>query len=189
MPELKLEPLERLDLRKCTSVGRIVLAMNQCSFGARMLGEVALKLRDWIQQGRKIRVVYDGRPLRDLLDSMRTRGWIHDIVRSDALPSSVQSGFEHLVVGRYSESADEFIHQLDGAIMINKEELSRPGQVRDGFFPDAVFADPTFILRFSAPPSRNGSTVVPPLSKIYFRNCQSIPPGKKSSKGPQRCIK
>ncbi len=30
--------------------------------------------------------------------------------------------------------------------MINKEELSRPGQVRDGFFPDAVFADPTFIL-------------------------------------------
>jgi hypothetical protein len=87
MSKLELEPLERLDLRKCTSVGSIVLAMNQCSFGARMLGEVALTLRRWIQQGRKIRVVYDGRALRDLLESMRTRGWIHDIVRSDALLS------------------------------------------------------------------------------------------------------
>src|SRR6187399_872790 len=139
MPKLELEPLERLDLRKCTSVGTIVLAMNRCSFGARMLGEVALKLRDWIQQGRKVRVVYDGRPLRDLLERMRLRGWVHEIVRSDTLPSLVTSGFEHLVVGRYSESADEFINQIDGAIMINKEELSRPGQVRDGFFPDAIF--------------------------------------------------
>jgi deoxyhypusine synthase len=146
MSKLELEPLERLDLRRCTTVGSIVLAMNQCSFGARMLGEVALKLRSWIQKGRKIRVVYDGRPLRDLFESMRTRGWIHDIVRSDALQSLEAAGFEHLVVGRYSESADEFIHRLDAAILINKEELSRPGQVRDGFFPDAVFADPTFIL-------------------------------------------
>src|SRR3954464_1084641 len=136
MSKLELQPLERLDLRKSTTVGQIVLAMNQCSFGARMLGEVAVKLRDWIQQGRKIRVVYDGRPLRDLFENMRSRGWIHDIVRSDALQSLDAAGFEHLVVGRYSESADEFIHRLDGSILINKEELSRPGQVRDGFFPD-----------------------------------------------------
>ena len=146
MPKLELEPLERLDLRKCTTVGSIVLAMNQCSFGARMLGEVALKLRRWIQQRSRIRVVYDGRSLLDLFESMRARGWIHDIVRSDVLPSLDAAGCEHLVVGRYSESADDAIHRLNAAIMINKEELSRPGQVRDGFFPDAVFADPTFIL-------------------------------------------
>ena len=146
MPELELEPLERLDLRKCTTVGSIVLAMNQCSFGARMLGEVALKMRRWIQQRSKMRVVYDGQPWCGLLESMRSRGWVHDIVRSNALPSLEAAGFEHLVVGRYSESADDTIHRLNAAIMINKEELSRPGQVRDGFFPDAVFADPTFIL-------------------------------------------
>src|SRR6187402_178027 len=146
MSKLKLEPLERLDLRKCKTVGSIVLAMNQCSFGARMLGEVALKMRRWIEQGAKIRVVYDGTPLRDLFERMQKRGWIHDIVRSDALPASKPSGYEHLVVGRYSESADDAVNRLSGAIVINKEELSRPGQVRDGFFPDAVFADPTFIL-------------------------------------------
>ena len=52
MSELKLEPLERLDLRKCTTVGDIVLAMSKCSFGARMLGEVAQKILGWIQQGK-----------------------------------------------------------------------------------------------------------------------------------------
>src|SRR6187399_56751 len=104
MSKLKLEPLERLDLRKCTTVGSIVLAMNQCSFGARMLGEVALKMRRWIEQGAKVRVVYDGTPLRDLFERMRKRGWIHDIVRSDALSKLNPSGYEHLVVGRYSEA-------------------------------------------------------------------------------------
>lgn len=141
-----MEALERLDLRKCTTVGSIVLAMNQCSFGARMLGEAAVKIHGWIQQGKRIRVVYDGKPLLDLFEMMRRRGWVHDVVRSDEIRTSDPSGFEHLVVGRYSESADEDIHRLAGAIAINKEELSRPGQVRDGFFPDAVFADPTFIV-------------------------------------------
>ena len=69
MSELKLEPLERLDLRKCTTVGDIVLAMSRCSFGARMLGEVAQKTLGWIQQGKNIRVVYDG---QELLDAFKT---------------------------------------------------------------------------------------------------------------------
>ena len=92
---LKLEPLEaleRLDLRKCNTVGGIVLAMNRCSFGARMLGEVALKIRNWIRQGRPIRVVYDGTPLRELLETMRRRGWIQQVVRSEAIPVLDPSG-------------------------------------------------------------------------------------------------
>jgi deoxyhypusine synthase len=143
---LKLEPLERLDLRTCTTVGRIVMAMNQCSFGARMLGEAALKIRGWIQNGKRIRVIYDGETLLELFDSMRQRGWIHEVVRPGALRTLDSSGFEHLVVGRYAESCDADIYRLRGAITINKEELSPPGQVKDGFFPDAVFADPAFIM-------------------------------------------
>jgi len=143
---LKLEPLERLDLRKCTTVGDIVLGMSRCSFGARMLGEVAEKTLSWIQQGKPIRVVYDGKELVNSFKRMQSNGWIHEIVRSDEVGALGKGSFEHLVVGRYSEAVDAEIHKLDGAIFINKEELARPGQIRDGYFPDAVFGNPSFIV-------------------------------------------
>ena len=50
------------------------------------------------------------------------------------------------IVGRYSEAVDADIHKLDGAIYINKEELARPGQIRDGYFPDVVFGNPSFVI-------------------------------------------
>src|SRR5436190_764055 len=115
---MKLEPLERLDLRKCTSVGQIVMAMNQCSFGARMLGETALKIHHWIQNGRPIRAVYDGKPLLGLLESMQQKGWIHSIIQSTSLDDASAAGFEHIVIGRYSEALDERVGQLEGAIFI-----------------------------------------------------------------------
>jgi len=77
---------------------------------------------------------------------MQQKGWIHSIIPSSSLEDPSTTGFEHIVIGRYSEAMDDRIAQLEGAIFINKEELSRPGQVRDGYFPDAVFADPAFIL-------------------------------------------
>jgi deoxyhypusine synthase len=143
---LRLEPLERLDLRKCATVGEIVLAMSRCSFGARMLGEVAQKILGWIQQGKAVRVVYDGRELLPAFERMRSRGWIREIVRSDDVRNLGASPFEHLVVGRYSEAVDGDIHRINGAIFINKEELARPGQIRDGYFPDAVFGHPSFVI-------------------------------------------
>jgi deoxyhypusine synthase len=146
LSELKLEPLERLDLRKCTTVGDIVLAMNRCSFGARMLGEAAQKMLGWIQAGRPIRVVYDGQELVDAFKRMQDKGWIREIVRSDQVGKLGKASFEHLIVGRYSEAVDADIHRLDGAVYINKEELTRPGQVRDGYFPDAVFGNPSFTV-------------------------------------------
>ena len=143
---LKLEPLERLDLRKCTTVGDIVQGMSKCSFGARMLGEVAHKMLHWIQQDKPIRAVYDGTEIAPALKRMQANGWIREIVRSQELATAGEGSFEHLVVGRYSEAADPDIHKLAGAIFINKEELALPGQIRDGYFPDAVFANPSFVI-------------------------------------------
>ena len=153
---MKLEPLERLDLRKCTTVGDIVLGMSRCSFGARMLGEVAEKTLSWIQQGKPIRVVYDGKELVNSFKRMQSNGWIHEIVRSDEVGALGKGSFEHLVVGRYSEAVDAEIHKLDGAIFINKEELARPGQIRDGYFPDAVLVILLSSFRFLNPRSRSG---------------------------------
>ena len=147
MSELKLEPLERLDLRKCTTVGDIVLAMSKCSFGARMLGEVAQKTLRLDPTRKTIRVVYDGTGIAGLPSRrMQDHGWIREIVRSDQIGALGKGSFEHLVVGRYSEAVDADIHKLEGAIFINKEELARPGQIRDGYFPDAVFGNPSFVI-------------------------------------------
>ena len=143
---LELQSLERLDLRKSTTVGGIVKAMSQCSFGARMLGEVALKILGWVQGKRPVRVVYDGKQLLGTFEKMRLKGWIREVVSSDQVRNLNRDGWEHLIVGRYSEGFDEDIHRLDGAIYINKEEIARPGQVRDGYFPDVVFADPAFVI-------------------------------------------
>jgi deoxyhypusine synthase len=183
---LKLEPLEaleRLDLRKSSTVGAIVMAMNQCSFGARMLGETALKIRDWIRQGRPIRVVYDGTPLRELLETMRRKGWIQEVVRSEAIPVLDPSGFEHLVIGRYSEAADSDIHRLAGAIAINKEELSRPGQVRDGYFPDAVFADPTFVVPVIYAALLEWIDGIPATVGDLFQELEKYPAGQRIVEG------
>jgi hypothetical protein len=139
-------PLERIDLRRCTSVGEIVTAMSRSSFGARMLGEAASKIRRWIEEGEPIRVVYDGSELTPLLAEMRAKGWIRETVRADRADSPDRPLFKHLVLGRYSEGADAAVHRLDDAVFINKEELARPGQIRDGYFPDAVFAEPTYVL-------------------------------------------
>ena len=157
---MKLEPLERLDLRKCTTVGDIVLGMSKASFGARMLGEVAQKTLGWIQQGKAIRVVYDGKELLNTFKRMQSNGWIREIVRSDEIASLGKGNFEHLVVGRYSEAVDADINKLEGAIFINKEELARPGQVRDGYFPDVVFAILPSLSRFSNALSQNGSPAI-----------------------------
>src|SRR5688572_6406463 len=77
---------------------------------------------------------------------MQANGWIREIVRSDEIASLGKGSFEHLVIGRYSEAVDPHIHQLEGAIFINKEELARPGQIRDGYFPDAAFGSPSFTV-------------------------------------------
>jgi deoxyhypusine synthase len=111
-----------------------------------MLGEVAQKLSGWIQQGKPIRVVYDGQELREMFQRMQDAGWIREVVRSDQLRSISTSSFEHLIVGRFSEAVDQDIFRIDGAIYINKEELARPGQIRDGYFPDAVFGNPSFVM-------------------------------------------
>ena len=101
-----------------------------------MLGEVAQKTLGWIQQGKT-----DSRRLRRpgtagrIQDGCRTTAGFARSCDPTRYETLGKASFEHLIVGRYSEAVDADIHRLDGAIYINKEELSRPGQIRDGYFP------------------------------------------------------
>ena len=56
-------------------------------------------------------------------------------------------GGNAIVVGAFSErDAERFTRAQARALFINPFDMARPGQMSDGFFPDAVFADPRFVM-------------------------------------------
>ncbi|MBI1934120.1 deoxyhypusine synthase family protein [Candidatus Peregrinibacteria bacterium] len=147
--ELHLEPLEPLDLRKCDTVSELVEGMRHCSFGARMLGEVAQTLTEMAAKGRPPTLVYAGKPdapLVPLLQHMVQRGFF------DRMQSPEEYALHSCnpcitVVGRFSEQEEDALFQKpDRAIFINAQTIARPGQVKDGHFPDVVFSDPALVL-------------------------------------------
>lgn len=148
----QLKALEPLDLRKSKSVGDILWAYDRCSFGARMVGEVYKTLLDWISNGRrKSVIVYDGKPrtpLARLLESMVSdKRWFDEVLLPEEYARHGCSGRNVLVVGGFSERHEDVLYEKpERAIFINDYELARPGQVRDGYFPDAIFSDPRFIM-------------------------------------------
>ena len=147
---LQFEELKSLDLQTCHSVGDIVDAMRYCAFGARMLGEVATTMRDMALADIKPLLIYDGidsSPLGRLLKKFVANGWCKRMVRPAAYAKQKTRGENVIVIGAFSERDGEAMFKKPKrAIFINPFDMARPGQVRDGFFPDAVFADPRFVM-------------------------------------------
>jgi deoxyhypusine synthase len=148
--KLQFEELRSLDLEKCATVGDIVDAMRYCAFGARMLGEVARTIHAMAQAKKKPVLIYDGledSPLGALLSEFVARGWCGKILRPADYARQKTGGENAIVVGPFSErDAEAIFNKPDRALFINAFDLARPGQIRDGYFPDAVFADPRFIM-------------------------------------------
>jgi len=149
-PSLQFEELRSLDLRKCATVGDIVGAMRSCAFGARMLGEVAATVRGLASSEKKPTLIYDGlddSPLAGLLRQFVARGWCRRLIRPSAYGRQKKLDDNVIVVGAFSErDAEAIFTKPKRALFINPFDMARPGQVRDGFFPDAVFADPRYIM-------------------------------------------
>jgi deoxyhypusine synthase len=147
---LQFEELKSIDLQKCGSVGDIVAAMRYCAFGARMLGEVAATMRDMASAKTKPLLIYDGlenSPLARLLNRFVANGWCRRIVQPAVYARQKSAGENVIVVGAFSERDGAAIFNRPvRALFINPFDMARPGQVRDGFFPDAVFADPRFVM-------------------------------------------
>ena len=148
--KLKFEELKSLDLRKCATVGDIVDGMRYCAFGARMLGEVARTIQTMIAAKRKPVLIYSGlenSPLGRLLHKFVGNKWCDRIVLPSQYARQKQRGENAIVVGAFSERNAEAIYRKPArAIFINPFDMARPGQIRDGYFPDAVFADPRYIM-------------------------------------------
>jgi deoxyhypusine synthase len=148
--KLNFEELKSLDLRKCATVGDIVDGMRYCAFGARMLGEVARTIHSMIAAKKKPVLIYSGlenSPLGRLLHKFVESKWCDRIVLPSQYARQKQRGENAIVVGAFSERNAEAIYRKPArAIFINPFDMARPGQIRDGYFPDAVFADPRFIM-------------------------------------------
>jgi deoxyhypusine synthase len=147
---LQFEELQSLDLQRCESVGDIVTGLRYCAFGGRMLGEAAHTIREMATEKDRPTLVYDGlenSPLERLLRRLVEKKWFRRIVTPARFASSRGGSEDFVVVGGLSERDAEAIYKKKGrAIFINPFDMARPGQVRDGYFPDAVFADPRYIM-------------------------------------------
>ncbi len=144
------EELKSLDLRHCGSVADIVDGMRYCAFGARMLGEVARTLYHMITEDKKPILIYGGlpnSPLGLLLRKFVESNWCRAIVLPSEYARARTRGDNAIVVGGFSERYAEAIYNKPArTIFINPFDMARPGQIKDGYFPDAVFADPRYII-------------------------------------------
>lgn len=147
----KLVPLEPLDLTRCNTVSEIVSGMSRCSFGARMLGEVADKLSRLIGLGCQPALISDlprNDPTRQVLGFMcHDFKWFDGPYTSREFLMRGKRPDHAIVVGpfnRYHE--DELFARCGSMIFINGQYQCKPGQVRDGFFPDVVFADESMVM-------------------------------------------
>lgn len=146
----KMEPLKPLDLSKHNTVSDLVEGMSHCSFGARMLGEVAGTLVHWISSGYLPILVYEGRmdsPLGILLQHMRDTGWFGALLTTEDFARIAGRDERVVVVGPYPERAEAILNRhAAGVIFINQYGEVVEGAIADGHFPNVVFGDPRFIM-------------------------------------------
>ncbi|HEX7231188.1 MAG TPA: deoxyhypusine synthase family protein [Candidatus Binatia bacterium] len=150
LKQLRFEELRSLDLRACATVGDIINAMRYCAFGARMLGEVAHSIFEMVTAKSKPVVIYSGladSPLGLLLKGFVDKQWCRKVVLPSEYAREKTKRENAIVVGAFSERNAEAIYRKPArSVFINQFDMARPGQIRDGYFPDAVFADPRYIM-------------------------------------------
>jgi len=119
---------------------------------------VAATLTTWCSASAKPAVVYDGLPAsplgkmlsKQLVQKEKLFSEVLTPEQYEKLPSTSRNSRikNAVVIGGYSERHAAALHarQPGTTLYINPYDMCAPGQVKDGFFPDAVFADPNFIV-------------------------------------------
>lgn len=146
-----LIPLTPLDLGRCKTVSDIAAGLKSCAFGGANFGQAADTLTEWFQSEHTPDVVYDGEedsPVHQLLKAWREEGYIRGIWTSPEYGARELTEWNRvLVVGNYMERfARRIYDRCEQMLFINSHGQCQPGQVRDGYFPDVVFSDPSLIL-------------------------------------------
>jgi len=86
-------------------------------------------------------------PLGALLQRFVANRWCRKILLPSQYAKGKSGGENVIVVGGFSERDAAAIYSKPArALFINPFDMARPGQIRDGYFPDAVFADPRYVM-------------------------------------------
>ena len=129
--------------------------MRFCAFGARMLGEVAHTILEMVTTKPKPTIICSGlpdAPLGLLLKKFVEKDRCREMVLPSDYAREKTRGENVIVVGAFSERNAEAIYRKPArSVFINQFDMARPGQIRDGYFPDAIFADPRYIMKVKPP--------------------------------------
>lgn len=152
----KLVPLEPLNLAKCFTVNDIVTGMSKCSFGARMLGDGTNTIEEMVREGQKssskrpviISDIPRASPVRELLKVLHhDHDWFDGPFTSERILETHGAIENAIVVGQYNRYDERELYSRCGRmVFINGIYQCKPGLVRDGYFPDVIFANEEFIL-------------------------------------------
>jgi deoxyhypusine synthase len=152
----RLIPLKSLDIEKCKTVGKTVEQMENCAIGARMVGEAARTVTNWLEAGKQPRIIFDNPHPRDK--------FLNATVESFALrlhpgiingPNPINSEFYAkydgrnpvIVLGGFQHAHEDWLFERgeDEAIFINDINQTPPW-VRGGHYKGFVNADPRLVV-------------------------------------------
>lgn len=150
-PEKDLEKMELFDLSKCNTISDVARGYEGTAFGARMLGEVTNSLHRLAAAGTPAIAIYDGKsdsPLGKTLLDMRKQNMFADIQKSRQYAAANQPKNPIAIIGPFNPEHEKELFAAERTIFINPYSIVRPGQTRDGYFPDVAFDDPNFAVPF-----------------------------------------
>jgi len=78
---------------------------------------------------------------------MVEKGWFSKVILPEEYAAHEPLGGNVIVVGPFSERHEDAIFtKPDRALFINNQDKAKPGQIKDGYYPDAVFSHPDFVI-------------------------------------------
>lgn len=167
-----LEPLQLLDIEKCTTVGKTVEQMANCAMGARMVGEAAETITGWIEAGKKPRIVMDDYRNSDYLYNSLVESFAGRISSQEYARSASRDPI--IVAGYFLDSWKEnlFDRGSDEVVFINNFGMAPPW-VRDGYFRGFVNGDPRLVLPIITDAVEERISGRPATFEGLFRSWQS----------------
>lgn len=144
-----LEPLELLDINKCTTVGNTVRQMSNCAMGARMIGEAAATMIKWVEDGKTPQIILDNPDksyervvLNYLFAEMAECGMTKPTVTNSHNYARSGSKDPVIVLGFFLNEWEDYLFARGPteSLFVNNFNLAPPW-VKDGYFKGFINAD------------------------------------------------
>ncbi|OGF83179.1 hypothetical protein A3B18_00505 [Candidatus Giovannonibacteria bacterium RIFCSPLOWO2_01_FULL_46_13] len=146
----ELEPLKPIDLPNCHTVADMLNGYYYSCGRARELGEVARTLAELCRSANKPYIIFGGRRdscLGKVLSEMVERNWFQKILMPYEYRHHSYGGENVLIVDNfYGSDEDALYKKPKRSIFILPDYRDIPAHTGEGYYHDAVFEDPEFVI-------------------------------------------